>query len=108
MMWRAGCVQAVVLVVVLATQSDGLRTPPMGFSSWNHFGMGVTGELLLETADSFTATGLRDAGYLYINSDDGWLNLNRSAEGSLVPTAAFLNNTGGDMQNLVGQLHKKG
>ena len=30
----------------------------MGFSSWNHFGMGVTAPLLLDVADAFTSTGL--------------------------------------------------
>ena len=41
--------------------------------------MGVTAPLLLETADAFASAGLRDAGYIYINTDDGWLDFNRTA-----------------------------
>ena len=40
--------------------------------------MGVTAPLLLDVADAFAEAGLRDAGYVYINTDDGWLDFNRS------------------------------
>jgi alpha-galactosidase len=59
------------------------RTPPMGFNTWNHYGGSVSAEILLETADAFIKTGLRDAGYVFINSDDGWLDQNRTIDGKL-------------------------
>ena len=52
----------------------GLSGPAMGWSSWNHFGnngshchcfLGASG--LMEIADVFVSSGLRDAGYRYIN-----------------------------------------
>jgi hypothetical protein len=36
----------------------------------NHFGCGVTADLLRQTADDFVALGLTAAGYKYINTDE--------------------------------------
>ena len=56
-----------------AAPDSGLaRTPPMGWSSWNQFGDRIDERLLLQTMDAMAANGLRDAGYVYINLDDGW------------------------------------
>jgi alpha-galactosidase len=81
------------------------RKPPMGFSSWNHFGMGVTAPLLLDVADAFESTGLHEAGYVYINTDDGWNQPNRTQDGALEPCSHFTNST---MKNLTDSLHAKG
>ncbi len=51
---------------------DLAQTPPMGWNSWNHFGCDVDEELIRETADAMVASGMRDAGYLYVNIDDCW------------------------------------
>jgi alpha-galactosidase len=48
------------------------RTPPMGWNSWNKFGCNVNESLIRETADALVASGMKDAGYLYINIDDCW------------------------------------
>jgi alpha-galactosidase len=47
--------------------------------------MHPTETIFLETAANLTHMGLRDAGFTYINTDDGWLMRNRSAAGNLVP-----------------------
>ncbi|NHZ32935.1 glycoside hydrolase family 27 protein [Massilia rubra] len=53
--------------------SNGLaRTPPMGWSSWNNFGDSIDEKLIVETIDAMVANGMRDAGYQYVNLDDGW------------------------------------
>ena len=41
----------------------------MGWNSWNHFHGLVSAAVMRETTDQFVALGLRDAGYVYINSD---------------------------------------
>ena len=58
-------------------------------NSWNHFAGRVSAAVMRDTADRFVALGLRDAGYVYINSDDTWAELNRSASGRLVPKPSF-------------------
>jgi alpha-galactosidase len=56
-----------------APASNGLaQTPPMGWSSWNQFGEAINEQVLVETMDALAARGLRDAGYVYVNLDDGW------------------------------------
>ncbi len=48
------------------------QTPPMGWNSWNKFGCNVSETLIREIADAMVASGMKDAGYLYINIDDCW------------------------------------
>lgn len=48
------------------------RTPQMGWNSWNKFACDINEELIRETADALVNTGLRDAGYIYLNLDDCW------------------------------------
>jgi alpha-galactosidase len=54
-------------------RDDGLaRTPPMGFNNWNTTGCAIHEDLIVATADLFVSTGLKDAGYRYVNIDDCW------------------------------------
>ncbi len=48
------------------------QTPPMGWNSWNTFGIDIHEDLLRETMDVFVNEGLQDAGYNYIVIDDLW------------------------------------
>jgi alpha-galactosidase len=48
------------------------QTSPMGWNSWNTFGVDINERLLFETIDSFVNAGLRDAGYTYVVIDDLW------------------------------------
>ena len=56
-----------------AQKFEGLGlTPQMGWNSWNKFACDIDEELIKETADEMVSTGLRDAGYIYLNLDDCW------------------------------------
>jgi alpha-galactosidase len=69
-----------------AALDNGLAlTPPMGFNDWNAFGCDVDEQLIKQTADYFVSSGLKDAGYRYVNIDDCWQTHSRDAEGRLVP-----------------------
>ncbi|MFJ6653452.1 NPCBM/NEW2 domain-containing protein [Microbacterium sp. NPDC091313] len=59
-------------------------TPPMGFSTWNEFGCDITADLILEMAHAIVDSGMREAGYEYVNIDDCWAQATRDAEGNLV------------------------
>jgi alpha-galactosidase len=48
------------------------QTPPMGWNSWNKFGCNVSEQMMREMADAMVASGMRDAGYRYVNIDDCW------------------------------------
>ncbi len=58
-------------------------TPPMGFNTWNTFGVEINDTLILETARAMVESGLRDAGYNYVVIDDGWSLPQRNAQGRL-------------------------
>ena len=54
---------------------DGSRNCPlMGWSSWNTFGVDISEEIILETARAMATNGLKEAGYRYVNIDDGFFN----------------------------------
>ena len=48
------------------------QTPPMGWNSWNVWGMAIDDAKVRAAADSFVSTGLIDHGWTYVNIDDGW------------------------------------
>ncbi|GAA5201242.1 NPCBM/NEW2 domain-containing protein [Rugosimonospora acidiphila] len=70
----------------LALDNGLARTPPMGFNDWNAFGCNVSEQLIKQTADFFVSSGLKAAGYQYVNIDDCWMTHTRDPQtGRLVP-----------------------
>ncbi len=59
-------------------------TPPMGWNGWNHFGPGISSQVVRETADAFISSGIKDAGYEYLVIDDLWHG-GRDEKGRLYP-----------------------
>ncbi|AWB65978.1 alpha-galactosidase [Saccharobesus litoralis] len=68
----------ILIVVFSMTQVQASKapelanSPPMGWNSWNHFACDIDEKLIKETADAMVESGLRDAGYQYVNMDDCW------------------------------------
>ncbi len=101
-----------VLIVAVAAASgahaqkfDGLAaTPPMGWNSWNHVGCDVTEAVIRETADAMVATGMRDAGYVYVVIDDCWHG-ERGADGKIQPDPERFPS---GMKALADYVHAKG
>jgi alpha-galactosidase len=77
-------------------------TPPMGWNSWNFFAGRVTDKDVRGAADQMVATGMKDAGYVYINIDDTWEG-ERDANGVLHTNDKFP-----DMKALADYVHSKG
>jgi alpha-galactosidase len=84
------------------SQSQIAPTPPMGWNSWNHFAEHVTDADVRSAADMMVSTGMRDAGYIYVNVDDTWQG-KRDAQGILHPNDRFP-----DMKGLGAYIHSKG
>jgi alpha-galactosidase len=56
-----------------AQKFEGLAlTPQLGWNSWNKFGCNVDERTIRETADAMVSSGMRKAGYQYVNIDDCW------------------------------------
>jgi alpha-galactosidase len=80
------------------------RTPPMGWNSWNKFQCNVDENLIKQTADALVSTGLRDAGYVYLNIDDCWHG-ERDAQGIIHPDPKRFP---GGMKAVADYVHGKG
>ena len=59
-------------IPIYSQKFDLAKTPPMGWNSWNKFACNINEDLIRQTADAMVSTGMRDAGYSYINIDDCW------------------------------------
>ena len=94
---------ALSLALPAAAQRNHLaRTPPMGWNSWNHFAHRVNDRVIREAADAMVASGMKAAGYQYVNIDDTWEG-QRDAQGNIQPNAKFP-----DMKALADYVHSKG
>jgi alpha-galactosidase len=82
--------------------NDLVRTPPMGWNSWNKFAGKVDDASVRAMADAMVSSGMSKAGYVYINIDDTW-EMGRDAEGNLLPNKKFP-----DMKALADYVHSKG
>ena len=95
-----------VAVTVLSPQSSRAQavaaTPPMGWNSWNYFADKVTDKNIRDSADQIVASGMKDAGYIYVNIDDTWEG-ERDANGVLHTNSKFP-----DMKALADYVHSKG
>jgi len=79
-------------------------TPPMGWNSWNKFGNAINEELIRQTADAMVSSGMKAAGYEYINIDDTWEG-ERDSRGFIQPdTQKFPSG----MKALADYVHSKG
>lgn len=78
-------------------------TPPMGWNSWNCWGLSVSTEKVKTSANAMIKKGLIDHGWTYMNIDDGWEAEKRNPDGSISP-----NNKFPDMKLLGDFLHSNG
>ncbi len=78
------------------------RTPPMGWNSWNKFAGKVDDATVRAIADAMASSGMKDAGYIYINIDDTWEGP-RDAQGNITSNKKFP-----DMKALADYVHSKG
>ncbi|MEA4833294.1 MAG: alpha-galactosidase [Oscillospiraceae bacterium] len=81
------------------------KRPPMGWNSWNTYGHDISEKLIMETADSFVSTGLKDAGYEYVVIDDCWSEMERDKDGKLVADHVKFPH---GMKHLADYIHSKG
>jgi alpha-galactosidase len=100
-------IAALALAFIPAAQTPALaqaiaQTPPIGCNSWNFFAEKVTDKDIRAAADNIVATGMKDAGYIYVNIDDTWEG-ERDATGLLHTNSKFP-----DMKALADYVHSKG
>jgi alpha-galactosidase len=96
---------SIILVAILAASAQDSKpapTPPMGWNSWNHFAEKIDARTVRAQADAMVASGMKDAGYVYINIDDTWED-KRDEKGFIHANEKFP-----DMKALADYVHGKG
>jgi len=83
-------------------------TPPMGWNSWNVWGVTVNEDKVKDAANEMISAGLRAHGYQFVNIDDGWQVRAgkpnpRDAQGNVLSNEQFP-----DMKALCDFVHAKG
>ena len=93
-----------LLALAISVCMSAQRTPTMGWSSWNTFALDINEELIRSQADAMHQTGLQEAGFQYVNIDDGYWD-GRGEDGVLrLNTQRFPNG----MRSLVDYIHSLG
>ena len=88
-----------------AQKFDSLAlTPPMGWNSWNKFSCNINEKIIREVADAMVSSGMKAAGYEYINIDDCWQG-KRDSEGFIHPDSAKFPS---GIKALADYVHSKG
>ena len=93
---------SVAAIAQHSAPSQIAQTPPMGWNSWNYFHHDVNDQVVRQAADALVSTGMKDAGYVYVNIDDTWEG-DRDADGVLRANSKFP-----DMKALADYVHSKG
>lgn len=91
--------------LVHALNNDVGAVPAMGWNSWNTFRCNIDEALVKEVAAALVDTGLRDAGYVYVNIDDCWMSHREPGSGRIVP---FPDKFPSGMKALGDHLHRMG
>jgi alpha-galactosidase len=99
---KCGLAAAIIPGLLPAQTAKVASTPPMGWNSWNHFRDKIDDATVRAQADAMVSSGMRDAGYVYVNIDDTWEG-ERDAKGIIHPNSKFP-----DMKALADYVHSKG
>lgn len=68
----------------IALDNGVALTPPMGWNSWNRYACdGLNESVVRAQADAMVSSGMKAAGYQFVNLDDCWQS-SRAADGTIV------------------------
>jgi len=97
-------IYCVLISTNLSSQKTILKTPLMGWASWNNFGVKISESIIKGQVDGMVSSGLIVYGYNYINIDDGFFD-GRYDDGTLrVDSVKFPHG----MKALADYIHSKG
>ncbi len=83
---------------------DVSDAPIMGWASWNNYRININEDIIKAQADAMVTSGLKDAGYAYINIDDGFFG-GRDENGNIMHHKQRFPN---GMKSLADYIHAKG
>ncbi len=84
-----------------------VQPPLMGWSSWNAYMVDISDSIIMHQADLIVEKGLKDAGYGYVNIDDGFFGY-RDSLGYMVPHPQRFPSGVAGMRKIVDHIHGLG
>lgn len=84
---------------------SALAGPPMGWASWNTFAAKISYNVIKGQADAMVSSGLKAAGYQYVNIDEGWWQGTRDSAGNITTVAS---DWPGGMSAIADYIHSLG
>jgi alpha-galactosidase len=105
--WRTCALSALMVLPWPASQlwsqeATLALTPPMGWNDWYQYECKVSDAVVRANADALVTSGMKAAGYVYVNIDDCWQG-KRDEKGVIHPNDRFP-----DMKALGEYIHSKG
>ena len=98
---------AAILISACCEKPQGVKPPLMGWSSWNAYMVDISDSIITHQADLMVKKGLKDAGYQYVNIDDGFFGY-RDERGYMVPHPERFPKGPEGMRALVDHIHGLG
>ena len=98
---------AAVLASSCCERPQEVKPPLMGWSSWNAYMVDISDSIITHQADLMVEKGLKDAGYRYVNIDDGFFGY-RDERGYMVPHPERFPKGPEGMRALVDHIHGLG
>lgn len=98
---------AAVLASSCCERPQEVKPPLMGWSSWNAYMVDISDSIITHQADLMVEKGLKEAGYRYVNIDDGFFGY-RDERGYMVPHPERFPKGPEGMRALVDHIHSLG
>ena len=98
---------AAILASSCCERPQGVKPPLMGWSSWNAYMVDISDSIITHQADLMVEKGLKEAGYRYVNIDDGFFGY-RDERGYMVPHPGRFPKGPEGMRALVDHIHSLG
>lgn len=107
MLMAASFAALVCSVYGCTEQRAGVKPPMMGWSSWNAYMVDISDSILAHQANLMVEKGLLEAGYNFVNIDDGFFG-ERDSAGFMMPHRERFPKGSAGMRELVNYIHAKG
>lgn len=96
-----------LIVSCTSRQSQAVKPPLMGWSSWNAYMVDISDSIIIHQANLIVKRGLKDAGYGNVNIDDGFFGY-RDHRGYMIPHPQRFPGGSAQMRSISDHIHSLG
>lgn len=96
-----------LIVSCTSRQSQAVKPPLMGWSSWNAYMVDISDSIIMHQANLIVKRGLKDAGYGNVNIDDGFFGY-RDQRGYMIPHPQRFPGGSAQMRSISDHIHSLG